>query len=234
MYTMHYKTETLVEVAYKAIKKDITERILIPGQKIIIRELYERYGISETPIKQALNRLISEGVVENIPRKGMIVRKVRWEEIEELMDIRLMIETYYIKQIIETFKNNKAIEEQFRKNLEEHKRVIEAVDDVNDHFLNYSLDQEFHQLFVKCSGNKRIMQMYNNLRTHVYAYYVYRRQDRDEMIEGVKEHEAVYDALLSQDEAQLRKAIEIHIINARNNVYKMFNKNREGEVLENI
>ena len=225
---MHYKTETLVEVAYKAIKKDITERILIPGQKIIVRELYERYGISETPIKQALHRLISEGVVEGIPRKGMKVRKVKWEEIEELMDIRLMIETYYIKQAINTFKNNDNIKEKFLKNLNEHKRIIENVSDVNDHFQNYNLDLEFHQLFIKCSGNKRMTQIYNNLGTHVYAYYVYGRQDRAEMIEGVKEHEAVYNALAAQDEAGLRKCIEIHIVNAKNNVYKMFKKNQEG------
>lgn len=51
MDTMHYQTQTLVEVAYKALKKDITERTLIPGKKIVLRELSERYGISETPIK---------------------------------------------------------------------------------------------------------------------------------------------------------------------------------------
>jgi DNA-binding GntR family transcriptional regulator len=226
--TMYYKTETLVEVAYKAIKKDITERKLVPEQKIIIRELFERYGISETPIKQALNRLVTEGLVETIPRRGMKVRKVKWEEIEELMDIRLMIETYYIKQAIETFKNSPDIQEKFSKNVTEHKRMIENISSLNDYFQNYSLDQEFHQLFIKCSKNKRMVQIYSNLGTHAYAYYVYGRQPSEGMIAGVREHEAIYNALAAGDEEQLRSSIEMHIVNAKKNVHEMFQKDQES------
>jgi DNA-binding GntR family transcriptional regulator len=217
---MYYQTQTLVDVAYKAVKKDIAERILLPGQKIIIRELNERYGISETPIKQALNRLITEGLVENTPRKGIKVRNIRWEEIEELLDIRLMIETYYIKHIVQNFNATAEVKEKFSRNLSEHIRVIEHAADLNDYFQNYYLDQEFHQLFIKCSGNKRIMQIYNNLGTHVYAHYIYGRQSKDETIAGVKEHEAIFNALAARDEAELKRCIETHIINAKNKINK--------------
>jgi DNA-binding GntR family transcriptional regulator len=67
---IRFKRQTLVEVAYEALKKDITEHVFIPGQKIILREMNERYGISETPIKQALNRLIAEGIVKAHPGRG--------------------------------------------------------------------------------------------------------------------------------------------------------------------
>lgn len=224
MDTINYKNETLVDVAYKLVKKEITERILVPGQKLVIRELQERYGISETPIKQALNRLISEGVVESIPRKGVKVRKMRWSEIEELMDIRLMIETYFLDQVILTFKQRTDIQQKLARNIAEHKRVIENVVDVNDYFENYSLDQEFHQMFVQCSGNKRLLEIYSNLGTHAYAYYVYGRQPREGMIEGVREHEAIYQALLAGDAAELRAQIERHIINAKKNVYEMLER----------
>ncbi|GAB2724401.1 GntR family transcriptional regulator [Paenibacillus thermoaerophilus] len=227
MEILNYKTETLVEVAYRAIKKDITERILVPGQKIVVRELHERYGISETPIKQALNRLVTEGLVESFPRRGMCVRKVKWQEIEELMDIRCMFETYYIDRVMETFKNNAEIREKFLENLTEHKRIIENIRDLNDYFQNYYLDQEFHQLFVKCSGNHRMLQIYNNLGTHVYAHYVYGRQPREGMIQGVKEHEAIYHALTAQDEAELRRCIEVHIANAKKNVYEMLQHDQD-------
>lgn len=218
MDTMHYQSQTLVDVAYKALKKDITERVLLPGKKIIIRELQERYGISETPIKQALNRLITEGLVESIPRKGIKVTEITWEDLEELFDIRLMLETYYLKQVMKNFKNNPDIHRQFLKLLREHTWIIEKGVDLNDYFQNYYLDQEFHQLFVKCSGNRRISRIYNNLGTHDYAYYIYRRQSHEETIAGVREHEDIYNALVAQDEAELRKCIETHIVNARNKV----------------
>ncbi len=221
-----YQSQTLVEVAYKALKKDITERVLLPGQKMILREIHERYGISETPIKQALNRLIAEGIVESIPRRGMRVRTIQWEEIEELMDIRLMIETYYLERVMQTFHNEAGVKETFSRILMEHWQIINHVTDVDDYFKNYYLDQEFHQLFVECSKNKRILQIYNNLGTHAYSYYVYGRQGKEGMIAGVKEHEDIYNALLARDEDILRKGIEIHIINAKNNVHQMLDKNK--------
>lgn len=227
MDTKHYQTHTLVDVAYKALKKDIVERALLPGQKLIIRELHERYGISGTPIKQALNRLITEGLVENTPRKGIKVRDLQWEEVEEILDIRLMIETYYVKKIIENFNKNEDIKEKLRKNLSEHMRVVEEGAGINDFFLNYYLDQEFHKIFVECSGNISITDIYNNLGTHIYSHYIYGRQGIAETIAGVKEHEAILNALAAGDEANLCNAIEVHIINAKNKINKNFTNRKE-------
>ena len=224
MDIIQFQPQSLVDVAYKALKKDITERVLPPGRKIIIRELLERYGISETPIKQALNRMISEGLVESIPRKGIKVRDVKWEEIEELLDIRLMIETYYLKQIMANLRNDAEMQAKIAANLAEHTQIIETAADLNDYFRNYYLDQEFHQLFVKCSGNRKITQIYNNLGTHDYAHYIYQRQSREETLAGVREHEAILRALTAGDEAELRNGIVTHIVNAKNKINRHLNR----------
>lgn len=224
MDTRDYEPHSLVDVAYETLRKDIAERELLPGKKIVIRELHERYGISETPIKQALNRLIAEGLVESIPRKGMKVRNIRWEEIEELMDIRYMIETHYVRAILRGFMSDCNMKGRFLANLHDHIRVIENATGVNDYFQNYYLDQEFHKLFIKCSEKRRIMQIYNNLGTHIYAHYIYGKQGREETLEGVREHQAIYEALLAQDEINLLNAIELHIVNAINKVRKNFSE----------
>lgn len=227
----YYKTHTLVEVAYKALKKDITERVFLPGQKIILREVSLRYGISDTPIKQALNRLIAEGVIESIPRKGVRVREIHWKEIEELIDIRLMIETAYIEQTIRTFKSNSKLQGKILKNVKEHRRMIEHVEDVDDYFKNYYLDLEFHQLFVKCSANQKMVAIYNNLGTHAYSYYVYRKQDREGMINGVKEHETICQALLNGNPEELRRCVEVHIVNAKKNVFEMLQESLKRPIV---
>lgn len=221
-----YQLQTLVEVAYEALKKDITERLLAPGEKIILRKLSERYGISATPIKQALNRLIAEGVVESTPRKGIRVRVITGEEIAELMDIRLMIETYYIQRVIQTF-NEGPWREKFQKNLREQVRIIEHVANIDDYFKYYNLDFEFHLLYIKCCKNKKILQIYNSLGTHGYSFYVYRKQEKESLVAGVKEHENIYNALTAQDGDLLRKCIEIHIVNAKNKVLQML-KNKQS------
>lgn len=77
-------SNTLVDVAYHNIRKDIIEEYLPAGQKINLSDLCTRYGVSPTPIKQALNRLMAEGLVENIPRKGCRVRPFNWSELDEI------------------------------------------------------------------------------------------------------------------------------------------------------
>lgn len=231
MEQLSYRVDSLVEVAYKALKKDIVKQILVPGEKIIIRELSERYQISETPIKQALNRLIAEGLIESIPRRGAWIRQIAWTEIADLMDIRFMIETHWIAKIMKRFQEDLTIREQFLKNTQNHSNLIQHVLDVDDYFENYSLDKEFHQLLVQCTSNRYILQMYNNLGTHAYANYVYGRQKREGMIEGVREHERIYEALVQQDETKIRETLECHLINAKKNVYQMLHEKTAEETI---
>jgi len=213
--TKHYQNQTLVEVAYRALKRDIAERSLLPGQKLVTRELHERYGISETPIKLALNRLITEGLIESTPRRGVNVKPINWADIEELLDVRKMIETYYLGPIIDNFAADNAVRQQFLANITAHKSSVQQGVDINDYFAVYSLDYDFHRLFIGCAGNKRAAQVYDNLGTHAYAYYIYGRQSKEATIAGVLEHEAIYGALVAQDETLLRECVELHLENAK-------------------
>lgn len=227
MDTLHYQSQTLLEFAYKALKNDIIKNTLKPGQKIILRELSERYGISETPIKQALNRLVSEGLVESIPRKGMKVRVVKWEEIDNLFEIRYMIETFYIKNVIKYVKENPAVLDKFLSIMNEHESVTQKISDINEYYRNYYLDGKFHQLYIKCAGNKGTEQIYNNLGAHGYMYYVYGRQEISEMIKGVEEHRKIYNAMVAYDENEMKRCIEVHIENAKTKIYHAFIKNQD-------
>jgi DNA-binding GntR family transcriptional regulator len=87
--------------------------------KKLILESLERYKISETPIKQALNRLVSEDLVVSIPRKGMKVREVKLEELEEQFEMRYMFETFFIKKIINHVQKNPVVLNEFRVILKE-------------------------------------------------------------------------------------------------------------------
>jgi DNA-binding GntR family transcriptional regulator len=199
------QTQTLLEVAYKFLKSDITENRLVQGQKIILRELVERYGISETPIKQALNRLVSEGLVESIPRRGMRVRLIEWDELADLFEIRYMFETFFIRNILDH---------------------IKAAPQVLDQFLDqyYILDEEFHQLYIECIDNRKIAQIYANLGAHRYMYYVYGKQSMEQMEKGMKEHRLIYEALQSDDANEVQKAVVLHIKNAKEKIGEAFKK----------
>jgi DNA-binding GntR family transcriptional regulator len=228
--TAYLKTHSLVDLACEALKKDIATRKLIPGQKIIVRELSERYGVSETPIKQALNRLVTEGLVESIPRKGMRVKQIKWEDIEDIIEVRFMIETFCIKPALKAIQSTPEIKESFLTNLSKHKQIIELDRDLNTYFRHFSLDQEFHHLFVECSANKKIVQIHKELGTHVYMYHIYEKQEKSRMMEGLKEHEAIYNALIEQDEEKLLTCIRTHVLNSKNDMQNLFKKIEENNI----
>ena len=139
------KKITLVDQIYLNIKEDIGNKVLFPGQKINVKELSRKYEVSDTPVKQALNRLISDHMVISVPNKGMSVRHVSIEELDEVFDMRLMMDLYFMKDILSTFSYNKILQEQMRKNIQEHSAFVEKITaDNHQSSTFYNYDSAFH------------------------------------------------------------------------------------------
>lgn len=213
------KKETLVEVICRNIKHDIILGTLQPGMKVMAKELAERYGTSETPIKLALNRLISEQIVENYPRQGMIIKPITLSDAEEIFDLRLMMDLYYTKEIIEAVGINKALREELENNIAEHELVMNQYLDTNDVELfvqDYNHDYEFHRIYLKCSGNQKLVDMYERINPFMYSNYIFRRQTKEKDIAGLEEHKAILAAIIDGDEDRLRACLKTHMANAVN------------------
>lgn len=209
---------TLVDKIYSNIRKDITQGVLLPGEKINNKELSQRYGVSLTPIKLALNRLVSENIIEDFPRQGMKIKSVQADEIDEIFDIRLMLDLYYTKEIITTVNYNERLKEELLHNVKEHMEFVTTLDhdpSVDTYMQNYRYDHMFHELFLKCSGNRKVVDMFRFINPFLYTNYIFRRQSREKDIAGVKEHEAILNAILSEDEEALKKTLKTHINNAK-------------------
>lgn len=206
---------TLVDFAYENIRRDITEEVLHAGEKVNLPLLCERYGISPTPIKQALNRLIMEGLIESIPRKGYKIRRVNWQEISELFELRLMMELYFAPQSTLAVESNVIVQEKFEKNLKENLELVQNFATPEEYFRTYELDQQFHELYILASGNQAALRTYKSLNTHTYAAYLFGKQPKAKTVEGVEEHQMIYRSMLRGDVAKVREYIEMHNRNAR-------------------
>lgn len=219
------KKETLVDKIYKDIKYDIIIGYLKPNEKININELAQRYGASLTPLKLALNRLISEKTIISIPRQGMTIKNIDITEIEEIFDIRLMLDLQYTSQIIETVNSNDAIKnkflDQYDKLLNTAKKLIKNPT-VELYAKNFQLDYEFHKTYLECSNNKKIIEIYDRLNPFLYSMYTYRKQSNERFFKGVKEHKKIIDAILEKDEEKLRNIIIENDKNTRDTILLFF------------
>lgn len=89
---MNPGTESLASRAYAALKRDIIRCEIPPGDLILEAWLAERYGMSKTPIRQAIGRLETEGLVSVVPRKGTFVKAVNDADVRDNFRLRLLLE----------------------------------------------------------------------------------------------------------------------------------------------
>ena len=209
---------TLSERVYEYIRRDIITGYLKAGAAINIQQLCERYEVSEMPVRLALNRLVSENIVEHSPRQRMRVKELNINLCEETFDLRLLLECYCLPNVITTLSTNESMRLAFQKNVTENLKVVQRLgpdSTIEDYLINYDYDMEFHQLLVKCAGNQLLVNLYQYLNPFLYVNYVYSKQSRERLLTGIQEHEKILRCLLEEDGAKARQALENHLTNSK-------------------
>ncbi|WP_395542876.1 GntR family transcriptional regulator [Neotabrizicola sp. sgz301269] len=89
---------SLSEQAYDSIRSDILQGALFPGEKLLIDGISERYGIGAVPVREALNRLSSEGLVERKSHRGFFVAAISIVDLEEMVKTRIWLESLALRE----------------------------------------------------------------------------------------------------------------------------------------
>lgn len=207
---MIFERPSLTDIVYEQLKQDICIGELAPGQKLIIDDMIKRYNVSNTPIKEALNRLVSEKLVDAVPRRGMFVHDFTFKEITDFHEAREMIELFCVQKAVKAVKKDPDILLKFEQNLIESGHKVGSFYDYLGHV---SLDGDFHKLFVALSSNAVLIDQYNRLNVILFCYrhYVTKRMPLSQRGKTQKEHEAIYSGLLAGDEKALLKALSTHL-----------------------
>jgi DNA-binding GntR family transcriptional regulator len=95
------RTENLSAQVYSQIKNLILCNEVLPGQKLHHQQLSERLGVSRTPVREALTRLVQEGYVSLLPNRGFTCKEIRLQEANELYELREALEVFAVEKAIE-------------------------------------------------------------------------------------------------------------------------------------
>ena len=149
MGRIELKTENLNEKAYKLLKKAIFQKKFKPGERIVDAQMAQTFGISRTPIRDAINMLLKEGLLISKGNRGYYVLDVTEKDINEIFDIRILIEKYAIEYIISNIDSlDLSYLETFFKNS-------------NQSLQRKTINTEFHGLLVSLIKNDRLIETYN-------------------------------------------------------------------------
>jgi DNA-binding GntR family transcriptional regulator len=195
----------LTQIAYEKIRRAIVFGSLDLGEPLSENDLAKALGVSKAPIRESLNQLRLEGLVEVVPQSGSYVFSPTSEQIRELCDFRSLLETRALRASME--KDKRALLAAMRKTVLEMKRAYRAA----DLFQSKRLDTEFHQAIIAHSGNRYLVQSYANIGHSVEALRhrfmdtaIYRNQAFDE-------HQKMIDLLASNSTARAIDVLLEHI-----------------------
>ncbi|MCC2877727.1 GntR family transcriptional regulator [Lachnoclostridium pacaense] len=209
---------SLVDMVADKIRSNIYNGKYLPGKRLVVRELSEELGVSHTPIKDALNRLVSEGYVVALPRRSMVVREYSTIEFIDNFETRLMFELYHSAEILEHAKKDGRL----LADLEEYKNTMEDLVKNNED-ISYetwvNCETGFHQRYMKECSNQKVYELYCQLDTNRQSYFTYMNNNRlplslDIIHTNCQEHSAIVEAIRSGEAKTFCQVVSNHLIRA--------------------
>lgn len=221
---------SLVELVSARIIEDIMEGYYPPGQKIRIIEAANRYGVSETPVKQAFNRLVSEGMLEIVPRRGVIVRRVTKDDVKQLVEARQMINLLAVNASMTCSSADRSrISNSIRENLDDHKRLLDEIRDslTIGTYLRYAeIDRDYHMQYLRCINNRPISEFYEKLYKHAYAYVSISDVMLNRMRQVLVQHTEIFESWMGNDFERMVEALKQHKSSAIDTLDQIFEETR--------
>ncbi len=190
---------------YVAIRNDILNGRILPGERMIETRLASQIKTSRTPVREALHMLEMEGLLESIPRVGYSVKTIGWDEIEEICEIRAVNETlaarWAMKRI--TPRDSMALE----KNIYLSETAVREGRPRS--FVQY--DAEFHEIIASASGSKRLLELCQLLRRHMLRYRIESIFHKETVLRAIKGHKGIMACIKNRDERAIEQAIREHL-----------------------
>jgi len=205
--------ENLSTRVYDEIKDLILCNEILPGQKLHHQQLSERLGVSRTPVREALTRLVQEGYVSFLPNRVFTCKEIRMQEAEELYELREALEAFTVERAIANLTDSAL--RGLRAKINSYGR------DVQNRFTRERLvyDQDVHLAIAELAGNETL----KNTLSHVFERIVLKRRtdglyDSARGTAAHQEHLLLLEAMERRDPAEAVAILRKHIQAGKKNV----------------
>jgi DNA-binding GntR family transcriptional regulator len=211
---------------YEAIQQSIVNNSYKPGEELQIDRLAEEFGVSTTPIREALIRLESSGLVQLIPNKGARVTAFREEDIRDTWEVRKLLEPYAA---------GLTAEQDLSQEIQELNSAFEMLErGSQDGNLYIQSDIQLHELLYSHLSNELLKETLHNIlqrsmRMRYFAEDVSKMHDQV-VQEVIIEHKRILQALTARDREKTVEAVRRHIENGERRALlaiKLRNENRK-------
>ncbi|MBB6669088.1 GntR family transcriptional regulator [Cohnella nanjingensis] len=203
---MDERGQTLSEQVHLALRESIVRGELPPGRRLLVLEIANALEISQAPVREALERLKQEGLLDSKSNKGSVVADIRKEEIEEIYALRELIEWHAVRQCLPMLRQS---------DLDELDAICERMRNAaesDDHFRFIDLDMDFHRFFFAKAGNRTILQLWDQITVKIKRFLaITNKLYFPDLLSIAEGHSPLIEALRAGDEAEIERRFIRHI-----------------------
>lgn len=210
--------ESVRERIYEAIRDGITYGEMLPGERLTEKELSERFQASRSTIRECLRQLESEGLLTFENHKGFRVSKLSTRQVEEIYDLRWLLESYATRLTAE--KATPAQVAQLKK-LQESCRKAAHKGDLKA-WLKYN--NAFHLFFYENCGNDNLKLLLDTLKRRIYRYHYIIIQIPGHFENYLAQHQKIIEACRRNDGRAAEKYMKAHLGGIKDVLLEQFKK----------
>lgn len=195
---------TLADQAYEQVKRRIFDFALMPGERVPETDLAQQLRVSRTPLRAALQRLAREGFLKLLPRQGWQVAPLDFDVMDELYDLRVLIECDAVRQLAQAEQRPElpALADTW---------LVAAGERVADGEAVGALDEQFHAALVRGSGNREMARVHQEVTERIR---IIRRLDftnRSRVETTYDEHARIVRAITRRRADEAQRLLRAHI-----------------------
>jgi DNA-binding GntR family transcriptional regulator len=197
---------SLVELAVTKIKKLLFAGVVQPGEPVREEWLSSRLGISRPPVREAVQALVQQGLLERLPRRGVRAVTLTDADVWEIYSLRSVLDKFALELGIPV--KDPALLQPLRAAVEKMRSSSQA----GDHAANVEANREFHLSLIALGGNKRLLHTYENLMNQMQLLMSVNlsRESMEHQEIGAVRHEQLLAAIESGDLAEALAALAAH------------------------
>jgi DNA-binding GntR family transcriptional regulator len=175
------------------------------GERLTEKGIAEELGVSRTPVREALYRLASSGLIKMIPHRGFLISHWSSKEIEDVIELRSALEVFAVKLAVQRI-SEKEIDE-FKDLLDEMRKAVSKKDTMKASCLN-SL---FHDKIIHASKNKELSEVIEPIKNKIYHFRIISISSPNRLKESFEEHKKILNAIRNKDSKLAQELIAQHI-----------------------
>ena len=213
----------LRDVVFNTLRQAILTGDLKPGERLMEIHLANKLGVSRTPIREAIRKLELEGLVTMIPRRGAEVAQITEKSMNDVLEVRRAMDALCVELACDRISEEE---------LAELKGACDAFAEAvkgGDIKVIAKADVALHDIIVQATGNRRLVQLINNLSEQMYRYRFEYLKDASRHQNLIEEHRMIYEGIVKRDREAASQAAKLHIDNQELAIIQQIRLEREKQ-----